>query len=74
MTRKDKGISQSREGSGRVALFRASGLPHCYTLECNYYTGKRTNILYPEFHENYDYLNMNFEEEGIRDDLKMYDY
>jgi len=38
---------KSREGSGRVALFRASNMPHCYTLECNYYSGVKTNILYP---------------------------
>ena len=47
---------KSREGSGRVALFRASNMPHCYTLECNYYTGKRTNLLYPEYHDNNDFL------------------
>ncbi len=43
---KDKSDGKSKEGSGRVALFRASNLEHCYTLECNYNKGKLMNILY----------------------------
>jgi hypothetical protein len=48
MSRKD-GAGKSKEGSGRVAMFRASKntMPHCYTLECNYHSGSRTNILFP---------------------------
>ena len=41
------GGGKSKEGSGRVALHRASNIPHCYTLECNYYKGRNTNVLYP---------------------------
>jgi hypothetical protein len=31
----------SKEGAGRVALYRATGLTHLYTLECNYNEGTR---------------------------------
>jgi hypothetical protein len=51
MHKKDKS-GNSKEGSGRVALYRLSRMPHCYTLECNYYNGKVTNILYPVKNEN----------------------
>ena len=40
---KDKREGLSKEGSGRVALFKASNLPRCYTLECNYHSGKVIN-------------------------------
>lgn len=40
---------ESREGSSRVALAKATGLTHCYTLEFNYHTGKRINTLAPKF-------------------------
>ena len=39
----------SREGSSRVALAKATGLTHCYTLEFNYHTGKRINTLAPKY-------------------------
>jgi hypothetical protein len=42
MRAKDK-RGLSKEGSGRVALFKNSGLPRCYTLECNFNTGKVIN-------------------------------
>ena len=35
----------SREGSGRAAVFKISGVPYCYTLEGNYVTGHRINTL-----------------------------
>ena len=28
-----------KEGSGRVGVYRSTGLPHAFTLECNYNTG-----------------------------------
>lgn len=44
MTKKDaKG--ESREGTGRVAMYRETGITHCYTLECNYHNGRRLNHL-----------------------------
>lgn len=40
---KDKKDGLSKEGSGRVNINREVGLVHCYTLECNYQTGRRVN-------------------------------
>lgn len=45
MNCKDKKDGLSREGSGRVAMYKATGNPHCYTLECNYASGRRVNHL-----------------------------
>lgn len=45
MTCKDKKDGLSREGSGRVAIYKATDLPLCYTLECNYASGRRINHL-----------------------------
>ena len=47
MTLKDRS-GKSRDGSSRVALQRATGITHCYTLECNYHNGKRINTLAPK--------------------------
>ena len=47
MNIKDKN-GMSREGSGRVAIYKETGLTHCYTLECNYHNGKRINFLTPK--------------------------
>ena len=47
MNIKDKN-GMSREGSGRVAFYKETGLTHCYTLECNYHNGKRINFLSPK--------------------------
>ena len=48
MAVKDKN-GQSQEGSSRVALAKATGLVHCYTLEFNYHSGRRVNTLAPKF-------------------------
>lgn len=40
---RDKRDGASREGSGRVACHRLTGLIRSYTLECNYNTGKLVN-------------------------------
>lgn len=54
----------SREGSSRVALHKATGITHCYTLECNYHNGKRINTLAPKFIKH---LNMLEEETPVTD-------
>lgn len=48
MNCKDKKDGLSREGCGRVAMYKATGNPHCYTLECNYAGGRRINHLAPK--------------------------
>lgn len=48
MSVKDRGCGLSREGSGRVGIYKATGLVMCYTLECNFQTGKRVNHLTPK--------------------------
>lgn len=45
MNAKDKKDEYSRAGSGRCGIYKATGLVHCYTLECNYATGRRVNRL-----------------------------
>jgi len=45
---KDGGSGLSREGSGRVGIYKATGLVNSYTLECHYQTGRRINILTPK--------------------------
>ena len=48
MNVKDKRDGLSREGSGRVGVFKATGITHSYTLECNYASGKRINYIPPK--------------------------
>ena len=45
MNCKDKKDGLSREGCGRVSLYKATTNPLCYTLECNYASGKLINTL-----------------------------
>jgi hypothetical protein len=49
MTVKDKKDGLSRQGCGRVSIMKcANGLPNCYTLECNYASGRTLNHLPPK--------------------------
>jgi len=49
---RDRRGGMSREGSGRVAVLKTTGLVHSYTLECNYNTGKLVNVLPPCVKDN----------------------
>ena len=46
MFSKEKGDEFSKEGSGRVAIHKATGIMYSYTLECNYNMGTRGEALY----------------------------
>ncbi|XP_063771005.1 cytosolic carboxypeptidase-like protein 5 isoform X5 [Pseudophryne corroboree] len=52
MYAKDKRDGQSKEGSGRVAIHKATGIIHSYTLECNYNTGRCVNTIPVACHDN----------------------
>ncbi|XP_071598412.1 cytosolic carboxypeptidase-like protein 5 isoform X2 [Heliangelus exortis] len=45
MYARDRRDGQSKEGSGRVAIYKALGIIHSYTLECNYNTGRAVNSI-----------------------------
>ncbi|XP_050539275.1 cytosolic carboxypeptidase-like protein 5 [Daktulosphaira vitifoliae] len=47
MYSKDKKFGLSKEGSGRVAVLKYTGLIRSYTLECNYNTGRFVNFIPP---------------------------
>lgn len=51
---RDRHGGLSREGSGRVAVYKATGLVRSYTLECNYNTGHIVNVLPPPAKETQD--------------------
>ena len=42
---RDRKNGLSKEGSGRVAIMRLTGLLRSYTLECNYNTGRYFSVL-----------------------------
>lgn len=51
MNVKDKKDGLSREGCGRISIMNLTGLPNCYTLECNYASGRRINHLAPKLNK-----------------------
>ncbi|XP_063243538.1 cytosolic carboxypeptidase-like protein 5 [Bacillus rossius redtenbacheri] len=57
---RDRRDGTSREGSGRVAVLKMTGLVRSYTLECNYNTGRIVNILPPCARDNARYSAPSF--------------
>ena len=55
MYMKDKREGLSKEGSGRVAMFKKLGIIHSYTLECCYASGKVMNSIAPAINTNNGY-------------------
>ena len=51
MNCKDKKDGLSREGCGRVSIGKLTGIPNCYTLECNYASGRCINRLTPKINK-----------------------
>ena len=51
MSVKDKKDGLSREGCGRISIMKMTGLANCYTLECNYASGRRINMLAPKLNK-----------------------
>jgi len=47
---RDKKFGLSKEGSGRVAVLKYTGLIRSYTLECNYNTSRFVNFIPPMVH------------------------
>ncbi|XP_032234013.2 cytosolic carboxypeptidase-like protein 5 isoform X2 [Nematostella vectensis] len=47
MYSKDKRDGMSKEGSGRVGIYKATSIIHSYTLECNYNSGRMLNAVPP---------------------------
>uniref|UniRef100_A0ABM0N0L0 tubulin-glutamate carboxypeptidase n=1 Tax=Saccoglossus kowalevskii TaxID=10224 RepID=A0ABM0N0L0_SACKO len=47
MYTKDRRDGMSKEGSGRVAVYKTIGIVHSYTLECNYNSGRMVNPVAP---------------------------
>ena len=45
MYMKDRHTGAGREGSGRVSVFKATGLVRSYTLECNFNSGRVVNAV-----------------------------
>lgn len=45
MRASDKRDGLSKEGSGRVAFYKQTNIIRCYTLECNYNTGRVINTI-----------------------------
>lgn len=45
MYSKDRGDHISKQGSGRVAMYRLTKNPQCWTLECGYNKSRFQNIL-----------------------------
>lgn len=51
MVVKDWGDGLSREGSSRVAIYKATSLVNCYTIEASFHGSKKLNNLAPKYNK-----------------------
>ena len=51
MVVKDRIDGLSREGCGRVAIYKATSLTNCYTIETSFQGSTKLNFLAPKFNE-----------------------
>ena len=51
MNMRDKREGMSREGSGRVTVFRECGVINSYTIESSYHASKKLNLLPPSLNK-----------------------
>ena len=82
MYQADKSDGLSKEGSGRVAMYKKYKIPHSYTIECNYTKGNNRYILYDknavrekEKFTNKEFMNWYFTFNKSKlpiDDIKFY--
>uniref|UniRef100_A0A8C4WWY6 Cytosolic carboxypeptidase-like protein 5 n=1 Tax=Eptatretus burgeri TaxID=7764 RepID=A0A8C4WWY6_EPTBU len=52
MYARDKRDGQSKEGSGRVAIYKATSITHSYTMECNYNCGRSIGCVPPASYDD----------------------
>lgn len=43
MSSRDKGEKLTKEGAGRVSVYKSTNVIHSYTLECGYHFSNETN-------------------------------
>eukprot|EP01022_Parablepharisma_sp_SALTPOND_P032162 TRINITY_DN830_c0_g1_i1.p3 TRINITY_DN830_c0_g1~~TRINITY_DN830_c0_g1_i1.p3 ORF type:complete len:369 (+),score=53.67 TRINITY_DN830_c0_g1_i1:8381-9487(+) len=51
MVAKDRIDGLSREGSSRVAMYKETSLPNCYTIETSFQGSRKMNLLAPKFNK-----------------------
>jgi len=51
MVVKDRIDGMSREGSSRVAIYKETSIPNCYTIETSFQGSKKANFLAPKFNK-----------------------
>jgi len=78
MKSREKGDMFSKEGTGRVDLYKCSGLIHCYTVEISYFRGITFNEQYEPYNlkdqeseTNKDFLNFYNDLNNILDSHKV---
>lgn len=52
MVARDRVDGLSREGSSRVAIFKETNLPNCYTIEASFQGSKKLNVLASKYNKS----------------------